>query len=152
VGDYHFYNLSCGRLDREPLIEIAKIIEKEILGYGPNTIMTHDSNDVHNDHKVVFKATLQATRPVGKIVQNLLSFEILSSSEWSYATSFNPNVFVDITSTIDVKIDAMHCYSSEQPEPPHPRSDQIIKSLARIRGSQAGIKYSEGFKIIRAFL
>ena len=152
VNDYCFYNLPCGRLDSEPLIEIAKTIEKEILDYEPTTVLTHSRNDVHNDHKVIFRATVQATRPVGKIVKNLLSFEILSSSEWGYTESFKPNVFVNITSTIDVKINAMHCYSTEQPKYPHPRSDQVIKSLATIRGSQSGVEYSEGFEIIRSFL
>jgi LmbE family N-acetylglucosaminyl deacetylase len=152
VNNYYFYNLPCGRLDKEPLIEIAKIIEKEILDYEPITVLTHSRNDVHNDHKVVFKATVQATRPVGKIVKNLLSFEVLSSSEWNYTQPFKPNVFIDITSTIDVKIDAMRCYSTEQPRYPHPRSNQVIKSLATIRGSQSGVKYSEGFEIIRLFL
>jgi LmbE family N-acetylglucosaminyl deacetylase len=152
VNDYYFYNLPCGRLDREPLIEIAKIIEKEIVDYEPTTILTHSRNDVHNDHKIIFKATVQATRPVGKTVKNLLSFEILSSSEWSYTETFKPNVFVNITSTIDAKINAMHCYSTEQPKRPHPRSDQVIKSLATMRGSQSGADYSEGFEMIRLFL
>ena len=29
VSSHNFYNLPCGRLDKEPIIEIAKIIEKE---------------------------------------------------------------------------------------------------------------------------
>jgi LmbE family N-acetylglucosaminyl deacetylase len=152
VNDYYFYNLPCGRLDSEPLIEIAKTIEKEILDYEPTTVLTHSRNDVHNDHKVIFRATVQATRPVGKIVKNLLSFEVLSSTEWNYAQTFKPNVFIDITSTMDVKINAMHCYSTEQPKCPHPRSDKVIKSLATMRGSQSGVKYAEGFEIIRSFL
>ena len=114
--------------------------------------MTHSRNDVHNDHKVIFKATVQATRPVGKIVKNLLSFEILSSTEWSYTGLFKPTLFVDITSTINAKINAMHCYSTEQPKQPHPRSDQVIRSLATLRGSQSGVEYAEGFEIIRLFL
>ena len=152
VNDYHFYNLPCGRLDMEPIIEITKIIEKEILDYGPTSVVTHSRNDLHNDHKVVYSAPVQATRPLGNIVKNLLSFEILSSSEWSYTEYFKPNLFVNISSTIDAKINAMHCYSSEQPKYPHPRSDRVIKSLAILRGSQSGVEYSEGFEIIRSFL
>lgn len=151
VHDYYFYNIPCGRLDEKPIIEIAKIIEKEIKDYEPTTILTHSRNDVHNDHKVIFKATVQATRPVGKIVKNLLSFEILSSTEWNYTKLFKPNFFVDITPEIDVKINAMHCYSTEQPKHPHPRSDEVIRSLATVRGSQSGVKYAEGFEIIRIF-
>jgi len=151
VSDFHFYNFPCGRLDEEPIIEIAKVIEKEIQGYEPITILTHSRHDVHNDHVTIFQATVQATRPVGKIVKNLLSFEILSSTEWNYTKLFKPNFFVDITPEIDVKINAMHCYSTEQPKHPHPRSDEVIRSLATVRGSQSGVKYAEGFEIIRIF-
>ena len=152
VSSHKFYNLPCGRLDKEPIIEIAKIIEKEISDYKPTTVLTHSSNDVHNDHKIIYTAVVQATRPVGTIVKNLLSFEILSSTEWNYIEVFKPNIFVDVTSTINAKINAMHCYSSEQPKYPHPRSDQVIMSLASMRGSQSGVEYAEGFKIIRSFL
>ena len=152
VSSHNFYNLPCGRLDKEPMIEIAKIIENEISDFIPTTVLTHSSNDVHNDHKITFRAVLQATRPVGKIVKNLLSFEILSSTEWNYLEAFKPNIFIDITSTINAKINAMHCYSTEQPKYPHPRSDKGIKSLASMRGSQSGVEYAEGFKIIRSFL
>jgi LmbE family N-acetylglucosaminyl deacetylase len=152
VSSHNFYNLPCGKLDKEPFIEIAKIIEKEISDYKPTTVLTHSRNDVHNDHKIIFNATVQATRPVGKIVKNLLSFEILSSTEWNYIKTFKPNIFVDVTSTINAKINAMHCYSTEQPKYPHPRSDQVIRSLATMRGSQSGVEYAEGFEIIRSFL
>ena len=152
VNDYNFYNLPCGKLGDESLISIAKIIEKEILKYEPITVLTHCQNDVHDDHKTTFRAVVQATRPVGKIVKILLSFEILSSTEWNYTKSFKPNMFIDITSTIDLKINAMHCYSTEQPKHPHPRSDQVIRSLSTLRGSQAGVGYAEGFEIIRMFL
>ena len=109
VSSHNFYNLPCGRLDKEPIIEIAKIIEKEISDYIPTTVLTHSSNDVHIDHKITYRAVVQATRPVGKIVKNLLSFEILSSTEWNYTEAFKPNIFVDVTSTINAKINAMHC-------------------------------------------
>ena len=152
VNSYKFNNLPCGRLDKEPIIEIAKIIEEEISIYKPATVLTHSSNDVNNDHKIIFRAVVQATRPVGKIVKNLLSFEILSSSEWNYVEVFKPNLFVDVTSTINEKINAMHYYTTEQPKYPHPRSDQVIMSLASLRGSQAGMEYAEGFQIIRSFI
>jgi LmbE family N-acetylglucosaminyl deacetylase len=152
VSNYHFYNFPCGRLDKEPIIDIAKLIEREISDYKPTTILTHSRNDVHNDHKVIFRAVLQATRPVGNVVKNLLSFEILSSTEWNYTETFKPNVFIDITSTISIKINAMHCYFTEQPQHPHPRSDRVIKGLATMRGSQSGVEYAEGFEVIRLFL
>lgn len=152
VDDFMFYNLACGRLDTKPIIDIAKIVEKEIVNFLPDTIFTHYFNDTHVDHKIVFQATLQATRPTGKsIVNNLLSFEILSSTEWKYTDSFGPNFFVDISDTIDKKILSINKYFTEQPSFPHPRSDKVIKSLAIFRGSQSNCHYAESFKLIRSF-
>ena len=151
VTNYNFYDYPCGRLDVEPIIDLGKVIEKEISDFKPKTILTHCHKDVHVDHKTIFQAVLQATRPIGDTVKNLLSFEILSSTEWKYVDTFKPNFFVEITDTISSKIDAMNCYVTEQPEPPHPRSNKIIYSLARLRGSQSGVMYSEGFEVIRIF-
>jgi len=151
VSDYKFYNFPCGRLDSEPIIDIAKLIEKEIKEYKPKSILTHSQNDVHNDHKVVNQAVIQATRPINNLVKNLISFEILSSTEWKYSDVFKPNFFVDISDSLSKKLEAMSCYSSEQPSSPHPRSNNIITSLASIRGSQSGVTFAEGFEIVRIF-
>ena len=152
VSNHKFYNLPCGRLDKEPIIKIAKIIEKEIADYKPITVLTHADIDVNNDHKIIYRAVVQATRPVGNIVKNLLSFEVLSSTEWSYIEAFPPNIFVDVTSTINVKINAMHCYSTEQPKYPHPRSSKALKVRAQMWGVSNGINHAEAFQIIRIIL
>ena len=65
VKNYHFYNLPCGRLDQVPIIEINKIIEKEINNFKPDTVFTHSSNDTNNDHLIVHE-TQMATRPGAK--------------------------------------------------------------------------------------
>lgn len=151
VNDYQFYNLPCGRLDQEPIIDIAKIIEKEIKNYLPDTIFTHHHNDLHVDHRTCALATIQATRPTTHIVKNLFAFEILSSSDWKFLDAFTPNVFFDISDTMALKLKAMNKYSTEQPMPPHPRSDINIKGLGTFRGGQSGSIYAEAFELIRGF-
>ena len=41
VDDVVFYDLPCGRLDQHPILEINKIIEKEIRDFEPDTGFTH---------------------------------------------------------------------------------------------------------------
>jgi hypothetical protein len=31
---------------------------------------------------------------------------------------------------------------------PHPRSEEVIKSYAAIRGAEAGLKYAEAFQVV----
>ena len=149
--EYKFYNLPCGRLDCQPLIDIGKIIEKEIKSFHPDTIFTHSNVDTNNDHRTVFQAVLQATRP-GALnrVSRLYSFEVLTSTEWRFVEAFSPNYFVSITKEqLETKINALNEYKSEIKDYPYPRSSQGLTALASIRGMQAGTEYAEAFVLFR---
>ena len=151
VNSYKFYNLPCGRLDREPLIDINKIIEKEINDFTPGTIYTHSNSDVNRDHRIVFESTRIATRPGSKhFVKEVFLYEVLSSTEWNFNDSFEPNVFVKLSEeNLRTKINSFNFYSTEKKEFPYPRSDEGIKTLAKYRGMQIGTRYAEAFKLFR---
>ena len=145
-----FKSLPCGRLDQEPLIDLGKIVESLIHEFEPDTIFTHSPQDVNNDHRLCFQATLQATRPGALgVVKRLYTFEVLSSSEWRFHEAFLPNYFVDITSHVEKKIEAMYRFESEVREFPHPRSRDGILALSMYRGLQASCKHAEAFQLIR---
>jgi LmbE family N-acetylglucosaminyl deacetylase len=151
VNNYHFYNLPCGRLDSIPIIEINKIIENEIFNFKPDTIFTHAENDANNDHCIVFKSTIMATRPCGNnIVKSLYSFEILSSSEWNFTSSFEPNYFIELDiQDVHNKWNALSEYKTEIKNFPYPRSFEGILTLSQYRGLQSGFRYAEAYKLIR---
>ena len=50
-----------------------------------------------------------------------------------------------------MKWEAVSKYKSEIKPYPHPRSLEGIRSLAIMRGTQAGFKYAEAFHLIREF-
>ncbi len=150
VNDFIFYDLQCGKLSSMPITSVAKIIEKEIMEFNPKIIFTHSDFDVNMDHRIIFQACLQSTRPTNnKKIVGLISFEILSSTEWKYKKIFEPNLFIDISKEIKYKILALKKYRSEIRSFPHPRSIEGIKSLAKYRGMQSFNKFAEAFKIIR---
>lgn len=153
IKDIKFHNLPCGRLDTKPIIEINKIIEKEIKSFNPETVLTHAEDDTNNDHRIIFRSIMMATRPgIYKNLKTIASFEVLSSSEWNFSEAFTPNFFEVLTlKELNLKWKALKCYKTETQSFPHPRSEQGIKTLARYRGMQAGFKYAESFKIIRMF-
>ena len=98
IDNVEFNNLPCGRLDQIPIIKINKIIEKSIKEFKPDSIFTHSPYDANNDHKIIFNSALMATRPGAlNAISRLLTFEILSSSEWSFLQTFKPNFFEVIT-------------------------------------------------------
>lgn len=153
VKQVSFYNLPCGRLDSTPIIEINKIIENELNNFKPHTVITHSEDDTNNDHRIIYRSTLMATRPGAfKNLKTLLSFEVLSSTEWNFSKSFLPNHFELINSAqLNLKWQALKCFKSEIRKYPHPRSEEGLKTLAKYRGMQSGFKYAEAFKIVRNF-
>lgn len=151
VKQVEFYNLPCGRLDQTAILDINQIIEKEIQEFKPDTIFTHSNLDANNDHQIVHRSTLMATRPnATNFVNKVYSYEILSSSEWRFTDSFKPNFFVSLSEKeVELKWKALSCYESEIKPFPFPRSTEGIFTLARYRGMQAGVEYAEAFSLIR---
>jgi LmbE family N-acetylglucosaminyl deacetylase len=140
-------------LETIPLFKITKKIESLIEKYEPEMIYTHHYGDLNRDHQITFEAVLTAARPVpGKKPIDVICFETVSSSEWGANTgfqTFKPNFFVDITETIDRKLEALRHYNVEMRPYPHPRSYEGIKQLAGIRGMTIGVHYGEAFEIVR---
>jgi len=151
--DVFLYNLPDNRFDTVPLLDIVKIIEELVERLRPKAIYTHSGGDLNIDHVIVHRAVLTATRPVrGSSVKEIYAFEVPSSTEWAFGQfgpGFRPNVFVDISSTIDAKLKAMELYDTEVRSFPHPRSPEAIQATARRWGSVAGFESVEAFELIR---
>ena len=140
----------CCRLDDFNQLEIIKFIEKNIKVFKPNEIFTHWHSDTNIDHRIAYQATITAVRPVYNFTINLIaSYEVLSSTEWNFRESFNPNYFEDISDFVSDKIKAIKFYKNEVKPYPHPRSIKSIKSLSIYRGVQSGFKNAEAFEIIK---
>lgn len=149
----------CGcpdnRMDEMALLDVIKIVSKYVEKYQPDTIFTHFHGDLNIDHQMVNEAVLTACRPVDENpVKRIYAFETASSTEWNYryAEPFTPNVYFDITDTVDAKIKGMAYYESEKRESPHPRSSEALRALAEYRGSNVGVKYAEAFMLLREVL
>ncbi|WP_044419394.1 PIG-L deacetylase family protein [Halarcobacter anaerophilus] len=143
-------NFPDNRFDSVALLDIVKAVTKVKEEIKPDIIFTHYENDLNIDHQITYKAVLTATRPMEEeSVKEIYSFEILSSTEWSYPLSFYPDFFVDVESSIELKIEAMKKYNSELHEYPHPRSIEGIRLNARYQGMRVGKKCVEAFKTVR---
>jgi N-acetylglucosamine malate deacetylase 1 len=145
-----FEDLPALNLNLYPIYKISNIIEKYISTIKPEIIFIPSINDIHEDHKVIFKAAKIATRMNKKSnLKKILSYEVLSETEWNEnEKSFSPNYFVRLNkSHIDKKIKAFLKYKSQVKKFPHPRSKEVILNLSRIRGSQVFSEYAEAFRV-----
>ncbi len=142
------------RFDELPLLDLIKHLERWVEELQPHAIYTHHPGDLNIDHQLTFRAVLTATRPMqGRPVREVYAFEVPSSTEWAFQRfepAFRANVFVDISATIEIKIQAMQSYTGEVRPFPHPRSPEALRAIAQRWGSAAGVEYAEAFELIRS--
>ena len=154
AADLFMYNLPDNRFDSMPLLDVLKPLERLIRQIEPAEIYTHSGGDLNIDHMVTHRAVMTATRPMTDCpVTDIYAFEVASATDWAFQQFqpvFRPNVFVDISGSIDRKIQAMACYEGELRPFPHPRSSEAIRSSARRWGSVSGLTYAEAFELIRS--
>lgn len=147
-----FSGLPDNRMDGMELLDVIKIVSGYIDKYQPDTIFTHHHGDLNIDHRITNEAVLTACRPVDdNPVKQIYAFETPSSTEWNYnyENTFCPNVYVDVSSTLETKIEAMRCYRSESESYPHPRSSEALRAVALYRGSNCGYNMAEAFVLLR---
>jgi LmbE family N-acetylglucosaminyl deacetylase len=152
--DLFLYGLPDNRFDTVPLLDVTRIVEELIERLRPQVIYTHHGGDLNMDHVVAHRAVLTAARPVpGQPVKEIYAFEVPSSTEWAFQQfhpPFHPNVFVDVSATLDAKVRAMETYESEVRRFPHPRSPEALRAIARRWGSAVGMEAAEALELIRA--
>ena len=145
----HFLNFPDQRLDSVPLLDLIKGIEKIKKIVHPEIIYTHFFNDLNLDHYLTVRATVTAFRSVlGAKYFMIYHFEAPETTSLSIlhgAAPFRPNHFVNISKTLEKKIQALQAYESEKRDYPDLRSVEYIRKHARKRNKGSGSEYAEAF-------
>jgi LmbE family N-acetylglucosaminyl deacetylase len=143
----------CGfptvKLNTIPHGELSSSLQKIVTEVRPEVVYLPPGSDINRDHRIVFDATLVATRPFpDSPVRRVLCYEIGPTGRYG-STTFTPNVFVDIEPYLEKKLEAMACYDTELKDFPHPRSLEGLRLIAQERGMSVGLKAAECFQLIR---
>jgi LmbE family N-acetylglucosaminyl deacetylase len=118
--------------------ELVHLIEDAIEQVSATVIYTHMANDSHQDHRVVSRCTMGAARWVSTIM----------AYGGPSAVSFNPTSFIDISDSLDKKIEALMCHVS-QAEASEKVSASWVRSAAEHYGFLCRRPFAEGFEPIR---
>ena len=106
--------------------------------FSPSLVFCPSSNDVHQDHKVIYEETLRAFKR-----SSILGYEFM----WNNFT-INSTFFSVVTKEdLDTKVAALSMYES-QSHRIYTQSD-IIRSQANLRGLQVMEEFAEAFEVIR---
>ena len=143
----------CCQFDTLPQITLTKEIEAIMDQFRPTILFTHNPSEVNIDHRLTYEAVEAACRPTRSFIPSqIYTFELICSGNWTFETTFKPNVFVDVTAFWEKKIAAWHCYAGEARPFPFPRSDVGLETLAHYRGMQVAIDKAEAFRLMRAVI
>lgn len=149
VKDIRMLRFPDQRLDSYSLTELIGPLEYIVNDVRPDIVYCQYGGDLNLDHRILFDAAAVALRPLKECISGVYAFYTASSTEWAYPRSFVPDTWVDISSTLDKKLEAFACYISEVRQFPHPRSIKTLEYNSRFFGSQCLMEAAEAFMTIR---
>ncbi len=147
---------NASRLDDIPVTELVDSIGDVISQLRPETIYLPFPGDAHTDHRAVYLSAISATKWFRyPFVKRILACEIVSETDFGLnpeGLPFRPNLYINISDWIEKKIEIMRLYESEIGEHPFPRSAEVIRALARLRGAQSGFLSAEAFMVVKEII
>lgn len=153
VTQTHYLECPAAELDRYGHADLNAAIGALIIQVAPQTVFAPHPGDIHLDHQLCFQSTLVALRPhQASYPRRFFTYETLSETNWNapYLTpGFQPTLFVDITDTLQRKLDAFALFASQQRGEPHERSCTALRALATLRGATVHRAAAEAFVAIR---
>ena len=154
VSTEHIYlgEFSDNEMDKSSLLEVIHWLEGVIAEVKPDLILTHHRYCTNIDHQYCHDAVVVATRPAVISHIPILCGEVPSSTGYLRPVQWEPNLYVEISQAdLEAKIKAMQLYKGEARPDPHPRSPEVLRALAKVRGSESGFLFAEAFMIQRFF-
>lgn len=122
-------------------LELVHLIEDAVRLTGASIIYTHSANDSHQDHRAVSQCTMGAARWVSTVL----------TYGGPSALGYHPSAYVDISDSLDKKIDALMCHVS-QADASEKVSASWVRSSAEHYGFLCRRPYAEGFETARLVL
>ncbi|HOA81679.1 MAG TPA: PIG-L family deacetylase [Defluviitaleaceae bacterium] len=104
----------------------------------PELVLLPSTTDTHQDHQTISQEGFRAFKKI-----SMIGYEMPYNN-----LNFSTNLFVALEERyLNQKIEALKCYRSQAGR--IYATDDFVRSLARVRGTQIGIEYAEVFEVIR---
>lgn len=120
---------------RQEILEDLIKLRQEV---KPDLVLMPSPNDIHQDHKTIAEEGTRAFKRT-----TLLGYEMI----WNNLTINTQSFIILDEKHVEKKIKALECYKSQQHR--SYASEEFIRSLAIVRGTQIGAKYAEVFEVLR---
>jgi len=149
-----YLDLPAAKLDQLPHHVLNARLAEVMEAVRPEIVLFPFWGDIHRDHRLVAESVLVVTRPHGTGATLVAAYETLSETNWGRPLSngFEPDMFVDITDQLSLKLEAVSTYKSQMQRFPHERSVEAVRHLAHLRGAEVGRRAAEAFVSVRHVL
>lgn len=144
------------RLDAIPRRDLIALFERDaqyaIDKIRPTAlILPHPS--YNQDHEAVFKAGFAACRPHLRGDKPFINMVLAcDAAQLGWGDGFRPDLYVDISEYLSIKLDALACHKSQLRVLPDPGSIKNVEYLARFRGANIAVDAAEAFECHRVVL
>jgi LmbE family N-acetylglucosaminyl deacetylase len=152
VTAHHWLGGRDGEIDdtpelRESLVALIRRLRPDaVVGADPTAVFFGQSYVNHRDHRVLGWATLDAVSPAAASPHYFPAAGPAHRVATLYLSgTLQPDVWVDIGSTVDAKADAVACHESQVGEPGQ-WLRSVVLQRAEDAGRAAGVRYAEGFR------
>jgi LmbE family N-acetylglucosaminyl deacetylase len=142
--------------DRALRLDLVRAIRRlrpdVVLCPDPTAVFFGDGYINHRDHRATGWATLDAVSPSAGNPHyfpelRAEGLDVHQPRALYLSGTFEPNVWIDITDSLDRKVDALFCHASQLREGEWFR--EFLRESAEAAGRAAGTTYAEGFRRIR---
>lgn len=153
VKETIYLDFPSTRLESLERSEFNGKILKTIRDIEPDDVYIPHWGDMQKDHQMVAEACMVAVRPkYFPQVKRVYGYETMSETAWNapnVQNEFMPNVFEDISNTLEEKKRALSFFKLQVSDFPDARSLEAIDALAKYRGALMNMKAAEAFVLIR---
>ena len=128
---------------------VRRIRPAVVLGPDPTAVFFGEEYFNHRDHRVVGFALLDALSPAAALPHYFPDAGPAHQVETALLSgTLEPNVWVDITATVDDKAKAVSCHRSQFADDGE-WARRAVRERAVEDGRPAGVAYAEGFRRLR---
>ena len=152
LASHHGLQMTDGELEntselRAQLVGwIRRVRPDVVLGHDPTAGFFAQHYFNHHDHREVGWALLDALSPAAALPHYFSEQGPAHQVSVVYLSgTLEPDVWVDVTDTIDVKVAAVGCHRSQLPESGN-WADDVVRARAAEEGARAGVPFAEGFR------
>jgi LmbE family N-acetylglucosaminyl deacetylase len=127
--------------DLEPH-DLVRLLDEQVRELSPAVVLVHGGSDTHRDHVLVHDAAVACQR-----LRHFDCFSYHPNFCRPVPVTFEPRVYVDISSTIEMKMAAIDAHESQFGG--RGITTDIFREIAQLTGRYIGVPYAEGLEINR---